>query len=345
MIRDINSIKSELIVDRSCDVVLRDLKKLNIKLPGASIFSGGEMDFDSSSDYNLIILEDEEKYPLNAKNGMDATKNANHSICAYDESIATYAALEGKAVMVSHALVYLRPDEYIPITYLTLKFYTRSERILEVAKKSAIETDNPDRQAAIDRAIEKMNLIKEHCIDNTILLIDGPLIGGDAYTTVMKDVIDLSDRNIIPVFFVKNSNSNLISDYIPDYCPGFNSDMHWANNTLNVGERTRFFKYTDKHNSSNSKVFCYFKFMKGSSPVRLEFPTVVYEKYLSSFESLLDIMYYLLMVQGSHSNPQIRPIAVAEKYAREILKLYDINREIRTANLTPIMDERRWGEI
>ena len=335
--RDINSIKSELIIDDSCDAVIKDLKKLNIKLPGASYFSGGEIDFDLGSEYRLTPLEDENVYALDAKNGMDEIKEINRSVCAYDESIATYAALEGKAVMTSHALVYMRPDQYIPITYLTLNFYTQSDKIINVAKKSAIKTDNPDRQAAIDRAFDKMNLIKKYCINNTILLIDGPLIAGDAYTSVMTDIIDLSERNIVPVFFIKNSNSRMIYDYLPEYCEGYNSDMHWANELLKTGERTRFFKYTDQHNKINSKVFCYIKFLKNQSPVRIELPTAAYEKYLSSIESILDIIYYLLLVQGNPSNPQIRPIAVA----REIMRLYDINREIRYSDLTPVMNEER----
>jgi hypothetical protein len=343
VIKDLASIKSELIIDKSCDTVLNDLKKLNIRLPGPSFFSGSEMDFDMGSDYNLVLLEDENKFSLDPKEGMNSIQDIKSSICAYDESIAVYAALEGKAVMVSHALVYLRPDSYIPITYLTLDFYTRSEKILNVAKGSAIKTDNPDRQAAVDRAINKMRLIKEYCIDNTILFIDGPLIAGDAYTSAMGEILKLSERKIVPAFFVKNSASNLISDYLPEYCSGFNSDMHWANTVLNVGERTRFFKYTDMHNKLNSKVFCYIKFMKNSSPVRLEFPTLIYENHLSSVNSILNIVYYLLIVQGSYSNPQIRPIAIAEKYAREVLKLFDINREIRKAGLTPTMNEERWG--
>lgn len=341
MLQDINSIKSELIIDESCDAIIKDLRKLSIRLPGPSYFSGGEIDFDLSSEYNLTPIEDEGVYKLNAENGMNAINEKNHSICAYDESIATYAALEGKAVMTSHALVYMRPDRYIPITYLRLNFYTQSDKIIKVAKKSAIKTDNPDRQAAIDRAIDKMDLIKKHCIDNSILFIDGPLIGGDAYTSVMGDIIGLSERNIVPVFFVKNSNSRMISDYLPEYCEGYNSDMHWVNNLLKIGERTRFFKYTDRHNTTNSKVFCYIKFMKNLSPVRLEMPTSAYENYLSSIESILDIVYYLLLVQGNPSNPQIRPIAVAEMYAREVIKLYDINREIRKSDLTPTMNEER----
>ena len=341
MPRDINSIKSELIVDDSCDTVIKDLRKLNIRLPGASYFSGGEIDFDLGSEYRLTPLEDENVYALNAKNGMDEISEINRSVCAYDESIATYSALEGKAVMTSHALVYMRPDQYIPITYLTLNFYTQSDKILSAAKKSAIKTDNPDRQAAIDRAFGKMNLIKKYCIDNTILLIDGPLIAGDAYTSVMTEIIDLSERNIVPVFFVKNSNSRMIYNYLPEYSEGYNSDMHWANELLKNGERTRFFKYTDQHNKINSKVFCYIKFVKNQSPIRIELPTLTYEKYMSSIESILNIVYYLLLVQGNPSNPQIRPIAVAEMYAREIMKLYDINREIRYSDLTPIMNEER----
>ena len=341
MVTDINLIKSELIIDDSCDEVINDLRKLNIRLPGESSYSGGEIDFDQDSEYELKPLENDNSFNLDAKKGMAVIEKLYHSICAYDESIKTYSALEGKAVMTSHALVYLRPDKYIPITYLTLKFYTQSEKVLDIAGKSAIKTEHPDRQASIDRAVEKMQLINKRCIDNSLLFIDGPLIGGDAYTTIMKDVLALSDRGILPVFFVKNSNSNMISTYIPELCKGYNSDMHWANDTLKVGTRTRFFKYTDRRNSNNSKVFCYVKFMSGRSPVRIEMPTLAYEKYLSSVDSVMDGIYYLLLAQGNYSNPQIRPIAVAEMYAREIMKIYDIHKEIRKAGLTYTMNEER----
>lgn len=338
---DKNLIKSELIIDESCDAVINDLRRLNIRLPGESSYSGGEIDFDVGSEYELVPLEDDASYVLDAKKGMEVMKKDSHSIWAYDESIKTYSALEGKAMMTSHALVYMRPEKYIPISYLTLKFYTQSEKVLEAAGKSAIKTEHPDRQASIDRALEKMYLINERCIDNSILFIDGPLIGGDAYTTIMKDVLALSDRGIVPVFFVKNSSSNMISTYIPELSRGYNNDMHWANDTLKVGSRTQFFKYTDRHNSNNSKVFCYVKFMTGRSPVRIEMPTTVYEKYLSTVDSIMDGIYYLLLTQGNYSNPQIRPIAVAEMYAREIIKIYDIHKEIRKAGLTYTMNEER----
>lgn len=341
VIADSSLIKSELIIDESCDEVINDLRKLNIRLPGESSYSGGEIDFDIGSEYELKPVEDENVYPLNAEKGMSVISEDYHSICAYDESIKTYSALEGKAVMTSHALVYMRPEKYIPITYLTLKFYTQSEKVLKVAGKSAIETEHPDRQASIDRAVEKMQLINERCIDNSLLFIDGPLIGGDAYTTIMKDVLSLLDRKIIPIFFVKNSTSNMISTYLPELSRGYNGDMHWANDTLRAGFRTRFFKYTDRRNSNNSKVFCYVKFMNGRSPVRIELPTSAYEMYLSSIDSVMDGIYYLLLAQGNYSNPQIRPIAVAEMYAREIMKIYDIHKEIRKAGLTYTMNEER----
>lgn len=291
----------------------------------------------------MVPLEDEEKYDLDPKDGMKISNDLESLLCAYDESIAVYSALEGKAVMVSHALVYIRPDGYLPVTYLTLRFYTRSDKIIEAAKESVVKTDNSDRQAAIDRARDKMELFDEYCIDNSVLLIDGPLIAGDAYTSIMSKVKQLTHRNILPVFIVKNSNSNLISVHLSEICKGYNSDLHWANEILKEGQRTRFFKYTDRRNSSNSKVFCYLKALSGFSPIRVELPTYAYETHLSSVDSIMNLIYYLLIVQGRTSNPQIRPIAIAEMYAREVIKLYDINREIKNANLTPTMNEERWG--
>ena len=38
----------------------------------------------------------------------------------------------------------------------------------------------------------------------------------------------LLKKNVIPIFVVKNSNSNMVTENIPELKGKFNSDMHWA---------------------------------------------------------------------------------------------------------------------
>ena len=57
----------------------------------------------------------------------------------------------------------------------------------------------------------------------------------------------------------------------------------------------------------------------------------------------MNLIYYLLLVQGYLQNPQIRPIAVAEKYARAILKMTDIDKLVRDSGLIPTMNQERFG--
>lgn len=57
----------------------------------------------------------------------------------------------------------------------------------------------------------------------------------------------------------------------------------------------------------------------------------------------MDLVYYLLLVQGDLKNPQIRPIAIAEKYARKTLQLIDINKLTYGSGLIPTMNQDRFG--
>jgi hypothetical protein len=147
-------------------------------------------------------------------------------------------------------------------------------------------------------------------------------------------------KKILPIFFVKNSESNLVTNNMVKLSYEFNSDMHWAFNFLKTGQRTNFFRYADAHNPDNAKIFCYLKCMD-ISPQRIEFPVKAYALYKDSINSILDLIYYLLIVQGDKKNPQVRPIAIAEKYAREALKLIDLKKLMRSSGLVPTMNEGR----
>ena len=57
----------------------------------------------------------------------------------------------------------------------------------------------------------------------------------------------------------------------------------------------------------------------------------------------MDVMNYLIIVQGYLKNPQIRPISIAEKYARETLSLIDPKKWLSKTVVTPTMNQIRFG--
>ncbi len=244
---------------------------------------------------------------------------------------------------VAHALVYLYDNHFVPITYMTLKFITRSDEIASRLGDSAIVTDNIQHESSIVTAKDKMAFLEEYCIDGSILLIDGAMIAGDAYTTFIQQMNEFKEKGIMPIFFIKNSSSNIIINYVEGMSGKYNSDLHWANEVLKVGQRSCFFEYVDLRNNKNAKVFCYVKFCADASPVRVEIPSIIFHdpQFRSATDNIMDMVLYLLLVQGSGNNCQIRPIAVAEMYARETLKFIDVNKEIRKAGLVPTMNEKR----
>jgi hypothetical protein len=142
---------------------------------------------------------------------------------------------------------------------------------------------------------------------------------------------------------VKNSNSNLVTDNIRALTGKYNSDLHWAYHYLNPCQRTSFFTYRDKNNPDNAKVFCYIKIFD-VSPQRVEFHVDTFRRYEHRIPELMELISYLIVVQGTTVNPQVRPIAIAEAYARETLKLVDIHRLMREAGIVPTMNEARFGK-
>ena len=47
---------------------------------------------------------------------------------------------------------------------------------------------------------------------------------------------------------------------------------------------------------------------------------------------VVDMIYYLLLAQGNPNDPQVRPIAVAEMYAKESLKVLNIMKMIEKSS-------------
>lgn len=292
-------------------------------------------------------------FPSNGKIGnveelgsvdLDAARGQNCAneclFCGYDESKLHYCTLEGDAFFTSHVLVIAAKKEYLPVSYLSFYFYTRSGNITERSsfiKYSQDSSADSNRDYVTDRS----EFLAEWSPENCILFIDGPLIGGNMTVYTIRLVEQLHKKAIIPVFAVKNSTSNLVTDNISELRQRYNSDLHWAYNQLGVGQRTNLFIYRDEHNPKNAKIFCYLKPFN-LSPQRIEFHVDTYAMHESRIAEIMDLIHYLLLVNGDKKNPQARPIAISEMYARDVLKVADSYNIIKHSGLIPTMNQERF---
>jgi hypothetical protein len=318
---------------------IEELGKNNIFLPRTGLEQSLEFSSGSSGNEKVYNLEKINGYSLDAGRGCNI-KN-NFSIAAYDESFMQYAALEGAAHFTSHSLVVHGKNEYLPINLVTFYFYTRSKAITSRSKYIKLVSDI-GLESTRDYVIDKRDFLLKYAPTRSLLFIDGPLIAGDLYTYMIDAVESFLKKEIIAVFITKNSQSSLVTENINELRGQYNSDFHWLNATLKRGERSCFFKYEDQVNKKNAKTFCYIKAFD-SSPQRVEFHIDTYLKYADSVPLIMDLIYYLLLVQGSKSNPQIRPVVIAEKYARETLKFIDIHRYLKDAKIVPTVNQIRFG--
>lgn len=324
--------------------VANDIGKANIKLPEVPIIQHLVEDFSlSSSSQSLTCdIEASTKSKLDAKKGHDFFKGAGIKIFAYDESMNKYVTLEGLASLVSHSVVFLSEEQYIPSNFVTFNFYTRSKTISEDSEYIK-NVEDPESEMNKDYHLDRNQFILESIDipENSIILIDGPLLGGNASSFALKLNKELIKRRIIPIFFVKNSNSDLVVNNLSGLKGKYNSDLHWANENLKKGERSCFFKYTDLINRDNSKIFCYVKSFD-VGPQRIEFHPDTYERFKDYMPSIMNMVYYLILLQGDPKNPQVRPIAIAEKYARATLKIINFQKIMRSIpGINPTMNEMR----
>ena len=289
----------------------------------------------------VTCLEQNRAYDLDARKGRSLLNEPETLISAYDESINKFGALEGTAFFTSHSMVFVLPSGYEPLNLLSMYFYTRARELHNKSPHLVFST-NPSVDSQKDYLRDKLDFILSNAVRNSILLVDGPIIAGDVYTTLMSSIPEFADRGILPVFFVKNSDSNMVIDNFPELGSAYNSDLHWSYQTLQPGQRTAFFHYVDLKNSRNSKIFCYMK-VQNVSPVRVEFFVDTFERHSSSIRPVMDMLHYLTIVQGDIHNPQVRPIAIAEKYARETLKLVNFQRLMRESGLHPTMNQERFA--
>jgi hypothetical protein len=301
-------------------------------------------DFIQTGKLSLLDEDIGTSYDLNLNKGQEflkSLKSLTIPLMAYDESFDKYEALEGFAFLTSHSLVLLGESDYLPIIQLTLYFYTKAEELTKKSQFIKLSND-PASDSNLDYAIDRKQFILDTIPENSIFLIDGPLLGGNKSTYNVSMVHELEKKNVIPIFFVKNSNSSMVTDNFSDLKTKFNSDLHWSYRLLKPGQRSCFFRYEDLKNQSFSKCFCYMKGMD-ISPQRVEIYPTIYEKHYNFINSILDLCYYLVLVQGEKKNPQIRTIAIAERYARESLKLFNVLKLLKYAGITPTMNEERFS--
>lgn len=333
---------NRLILHSSFNSTIEELQQVNIQLPKNP--SPIELDLQNLTfppSGELVTPIDEIcTTDLNPTNGKKYVEKGQ-ILAGYDESINKFSSLEGTAFLMAHSLVVMGETDFIPLGLLTFYFYTRSKEITNKTKFIKHSLD-PDLDSKKDFIKDKIELLVKYTPPKSILFIDGPLIGGDVYTFMIRAINKFLSKDIIPIFFVKNSTSNLVTDNTPKLFEKYNSDMHWAYSYLKKGQRTNFFRYADKNNPRNAKIFCYLKAFD-LSPQRVEFHIDTFNTYQDEIKSIMDLIYYLLLVQGDLRNPQIRPIAIAEKYARSILHLIDINKLARESGLVPTMNQERFG--
>lgn len=332
---------NKLIIDPKFEETIKELNEIEVSLPEFTnniVFDNNDSFFTNNG--QLVTPEKEiDKIKLNPKNTFQFLND--FSILGYDESIFNFNSLEGSAYFTSHSLILLGKEDYIPINYLTFYFYTRSKQIKEKSKYIKFSND-PIMSSKKDYIKDKISFLEQATPKQSLLLIDGPLIGGDVYTYMIRAIEKFSNRNIIPIFFVKNSSSNMVTDNIAEIRSKFNSDMHWSYNYLNEGECTNCFKYIDKVNPDNAKIFLYMKPFN-ISPQRIEMHVQTYLKYKNLLPNILDTIYYLILVQGKIKNPQVRLIAIAEIFARSILKMVNVDKLIKEVGITPTINQTRFG--
>lgn len=333
-------------IDRGFTQLINQIKLADIHLPPKPVISSSIIDLECDlEDYVVTIVENTfESKRLDIKSGCRITHDASTLISAYDESIAYFASLEGKVAYISHSLITMYDDQYYPLNNLNLIFCTKSKLIQNKIPGAILATKwDVDVTISVEIAKQKKEFLTNNAIANSLLLIDGPFLAGNGSFTFYESINDFDKKSIIPIFIVKNSYATILVDNIKNLNGLYNSDLHYANEILKEGMRTPFFKYTCE-NGKKSKVFCYLKHRNNYSPIRIEIPTYIFEKNRQYIDGIMDMIYYLIVVQGNSVNPQVRPIAIAEKYARETLSLIDINKDTIQMKLTATMNEQRGME-
>ncbi|MEN9993736.1 MAG: hypothetical protein RL762_393 [Bacteroidota bacterium] len=266
-------------------------------------------------------------------------KNSTFLLAAYDESILELNSLEGKIRCITHCSVLQNEQEYTPAAFVTLKFFTKSKIIKSnsTSFSDVIYTEDLSKSLNEEYVKERKYFLSKVAPENSFLFIDGSMFSGASTAGNFTLIESLLSQNCKPVFFVKNSESTIITESF-DFAKGYNSDLHWAFLNLKVGEVSPIFSYIS--DDGRGKAMCFLKVFTGRSPIRIEFPLRAFLDGLYSDE-IFNLIYYQFLANGSGINVQPRIVQIAELYAREILKSTNLYNEIERMGLTKSMNEQR----
>lgn len=214
-INNIPTIKDvqKIIVHPSFKTTISEIRKINVTI--TDLPKQESFDFTATlypPNGKLSAIDRITKVPLSASNGIEISRNFDFT--GYDESKLNYKTLEGMAVFTAHTLILSGKTDYLPVSYLTFYFYTRSQELQTNFPLLSI-TDNPEAKSNEDYVLDRTKFLNDWTFDGTICFIDGPLIGGNMTGYTIKLVENLHKKHIIPIFVVKNSDSNLVADNIP----------------------------------------------------------------------------------------------------------------------------------
>jgi hypothetical protein len=260
-------------------------------------------------------------------------------LSAYDESILELNSLEGKVRCIAHSAVIQTEKEYIPAAYVTLKFYTKSNLISAKSTEFSdiIISNDVNSELTREYVKEREYFLSKAAPSDSLMFIDGPMFSGAATSGNFILIEDLLLKKCRPIFFVKNSESTIITERF-DFAKGYNSDLHWSYSNLKEKEISPVFAYTSKE--GRSKAMCFMKIYNNRTPVRIEFPLIAFEEGWYG-DDVFDQIYYQFLANGSANNMQPRIIQISEIYAREILKSTNIYKDIERMGLTKSMNEER----
>lgn len=315
------------------------LKKFNISPWDLVDPESGKVSYsDISSLGSLKILENDGRlraYPLNLEMHIDSSMK----IFAYDESLQKFFTLQGTVIFISHALVSVEEDDYDFACKVTMYFLTSAMKYRNYP--NVIFSEEPEIDFKKKYLEDRHAFILSKIPENSLIFIDGAYVGEQQTFYNRKMVHDLLNNHVASVFIVKNSSSRMLIDNLKNNIKSeYNSDLHYINHFLNVGERTSHVLYVDPGNPANKKVFGFVKCFD-NMPQRYEIDYDVYLIYKEKIDLIMDMIYYFSVLQGNSKNPQIRPIAIAELYAREALNYLSPSKEILYYNLDFTINQTR----
>lgn len=327
--------KGRIIYSENYQSTINSIKLINSSSGNnTSIIKQNREFIDSSLPSEISLIKGYENITFINENNLKPPK----VLSAYDESILESNTLEGKIRCTAHCTVIQTEKEFIPAGFVTLKFFTRSKNIYAKSTELSdiIQSVDIAKSTTEEYVKERKFFLSKAAPNNSLMFIDGPMFSGAATNGNFILIHDLMDKSCRPVFFVKNSESTIITERF-EFANGFNSDLHWAYSTLSKAEVSPVFSYTIE---GRSKAMCFMKIFDNKSPVRIEFPLKEFEEGWYGDE-VFDIIYYQYLASGNTSNVQPRIIQVSEMYAREILKSTNMYKEIEKMGLVKNMNDER----